>query len=149
MLLCLYTCSSRLQIHRLLASHVPLSSSLPKSPFPPCCKQCCVAHRLPASGEQQLSFCHSGHGLIREGLPCCSLGYLYPSVEHRDGIVPVRPPSASNRFQLVPVSQHKALRCSTASETHRQKQHPHLPGSTAIFSTKLHVYCRCRVKDRR
>lgn len=134
---------SRLQIHRLPASHVPLPSSLPKSPCPPRYKQRCVAHRLPASGkQQQQGLCHSSQGVSCEGLPCSSLGYLYPSVEHRDGIVPVRPLSASNRFQLVPVSQHKALRCSTASETHRQKQRPHLPGSTATFFTKLHVCCR-------
>lgn len=133
---------SRLQIHRLPASHVPLPSSLPKSPCPPCYKLRCVAHRLPASGEQQQGLCYSSQGVSCEGLPCSSLGYLYPSVEHRDGIVPVRPPSASNRFQLVPVSQHKALCCSTASETHRQKQRPHFPGSTATFFTKLHVCCR-------
>lgn len=72
------------------------------------------------------------------GLPWSSLGYLFPSVLHREGIVPVSLLSASNRFKLVLVTQHKALCCSTASETHRLKQCAHLPDITAAFLTKLH-----------
>lgn len=48
------------------------------------------------------------------GLPWRSPGCLCSSVDHRDGIVPVRPLSASNRFQLALLSQHKALNCSSA-----------------------------------
>lgn len=93
-----------------------------------------VARRLPARRQRSspellffFFFCHGGQGQSCEGLPWCSVGYLFPSVEHRDGIVPVRPPSASNWFQPVPVSRHKALALQHGlRDTHRQQSRPHL-----------------------
>lgn len=99
-----------------------------------------VARRLPARRQRSspellffFFFCHGGQGRSCEGLPWCSVGYLFPSVEHRDGIVPVRPPSASNWFQPVPVSRHKALALQHGlRDTHRQQSRPHLlPDITA------------------
>lgn len=81
-----------------------------------------------ASSPQLFFFCHAGQRRSCERLPWCSVGYLCPCAEHRDGIVPVRPPSASNWFQPVPVSRHKALALQHGPrDTHRQESRLHLP----------------------
>lgn len=112
----------------------PSPRPFPNPPAPPRYAPTSSLQRAAAEGLCQ---CHGCKWLSSEGLPWSSLGYLYPSVEHRLGIVPVSPQSASNRFHLVPVAQYKALCCNMASE--RQKQCAHFLGNAARFYTKLHI----------
>lgn len=94
---------------RFTDSH-PAPSPCPHLFLKSCSETCSVAHPHPAGGEPLLrQRQHLIPAIVSsEGPPWRALGYCYPTVEHRDSIVPVSLLSASNRFQPVPVTQHKS-----------------------------------------
>lgn len=144
MLLCVCMCVYVWgRFSRLPASHVPLALVLSQISLLP--SQWAVLHHAstPTSSQQ---WAGAAGSVLVPWLSCEGLPWKQPrlslspwSTETALFLSALRLPQTG--FSWFRSPSIKAFCCNTASETHRQKQCDHLPGSTATLYTELGSYC--------